>query len=54
MLVSHEMVTHVGDFLDASLRWNDGKGGTWELGLSRSVAWIWFWTGMTRLNDIRS
>jgi len=25
MLVSHEMVTHVGDFLDSSLRWNDGR-----------------------------
>jgi len=25
VLVSHEMVTHVGDFLDASLRWNDGR-----------------------------
>jgi len=25
VLVSHEMVTYVGDFLDASLRWNDGR-----------------------------
>jgi len=25
VLVSHEILTHVGDFLDASLRWNDGR-----------------------------
>ena len=25
VLVCHEMVTYVGDFLDASLRWNDGR-----------------------------
>ena len=32
MLVSHEMVTYVGDFLDASLRWNDGRDWV-DLGL---------------------
>jgi len=32
MLVSHEMVTHVGDFLDSSLRWNDGRDWV-DLGL---------------------